>query len=105
MYRRRILSGTGDDRPAVLSAQALYYPRWKRALKRCVAVPVLGAQLLLLSLIIVCLYSCWTWIYSQACTLKMSICTLKISICTLYVCLYSCWTWIYSQAIIAALEG
>ena len=38
---------------------------WKRALKRCVTIPVLGGQLLVVSGIIVCLYSCWTWIYCQ----------------------------------------
>jgi hypothetical protein len=33
----------------------LYYPRWKRILKRCVTIPVLGAQLLVMTSIIVCL--------------------------------------------------
>ena len=40
----------------------LHYPPWKRALKKCVTVPVLGAQLLLLTGIITVLYAAWLWV-------------------------------------------
>lgn len=43
----------------------LHYPRWKRTLKRCVTVPVLGAQLLLLTGIIALLYAAWLWVYES----------------------------------------
>ena len=37
----------------------LHYPAWKRRLKKCVAVPVLSAQLLLLTGVITGLYALW----------------------------------------------
>ena len=43
----------------VTGEATLYYPAWKRALKRCVTVPILAAQLLLLTTIIVMLYLAW----------------------------------------------
>lgn len=43
----------------VTGEATLYYPAWKRALKRCVTVPILAAQLLLLTGIIVMLYLAW----------------------------------------------
>ena len=43
----------------VTGEATLYYPGWKRALKRCVTVPILAAQLLLLGGIIVGLYVAW----------------------------------------------
>ena len=43
----------------VTGEATLYYPPWKRALKRCVTVPILGVQLLLLTGIIVMLYLAW----------------------------------------------
>ena len=43
----------------------LYYPRWKRVLKRCVTIPMLGAQLLLLMAIIVGLYAAYVHIHAS----------------------------------------
>ena len=37
----------------------MHYPTWKRRLKSCVALPVLGAQLLLLTCVIAGLYYAW----------------------------------------------
>ena len=45
--------------------EALWYPPWKRALKRWVAVPVLGAQLLMLTSIITGLYAVWISIHDS----------------------------------------
>ncbi len=42
------------------------YPRWRRTLKRCVTLPVLGAQLLLLTGIVVLLYAAWLHIHASA---------------------------------------
>ena len=47
-------------------AVSLHYPSWKRALKRCVTVPVLGAQLLLLTGVIIGLYTAWLHIHASS---------------------------------------
>ena len=45
---------------------SLYYPRWKRLLKRCVTIPVLGGQLALLTVIICGLYGAWMKIHESS---------------------------------------
>ncbi|KAL1503425.1 hypothetical protein AB1Y20_011914 [Prymnesium parvum] len=44
----------------------LYYPRWKRVAKRCVTVPALLAQLLVLTGVICGLYGAWISIHEAA---------------------------------------
>lgn len=59
-------SFAGERIVNVITGEAsLLYPRWKRTLKRCVTIPILGAQLLLLSGIIIGLYSAWTQIHAS----------------------------------------
>ena len=54
------------ERVSTPTGEALHYPPWKRALKRWVVLPVLGAQLLLLTAIITVLYAVWISIHESS---------------------------------------
>lgn len=55
----------GERVVSMSGAARLHYPAWKRRLKHCVTVPILGAQLLGLTAIVTCLYTLWIAIHES----------------------------------------